>query len=102
MEFSRRHFLGTAAGAAGVSIAVGGTRGEAADRRRATIEALDRAAAKPALCLDGLDSPLIIESIDLLKKGNEYFVRARAKGGAEGVSLQLSPGPGGCALVLGF
>lgn len=54
-------------------------------------EALDQAAAKPVLRLDGLTSPVIIESIRLLKKDKEYFVHVRSKDGAEGVSLPNPP-----------
>lgn len=50
-------------------------------------EALARAAAKPVLNLQGLNSPVIIESIQLLRKGREHFIRVRSKDGAEGISL---------------
>ena len=52
---------------------------------------LDRAAAAPVLKRDGLKSPVIIESIRLLKKDGEYFVHVRSKDGAEGVSLTNPP-----------
>lgn len=54
-------------------------------------ELLDEAAAKPVLRLDGLSSPVIIESIRLLKKDKDYFVHVRSKDGAEGVSLTNPP-----------
>jgi L-alanine-DL-glutamate epimerase-like enolase superfamily enzyme len=43
------------------------------------------------LKLEGLSSPVIIESIRLLKKDRDYLVHVRSKDGAEGVSL---PDPG--------
>ena len=52
---------------------------------------LDLAAAAPVLKRDGLKSPVIIESIRLLKKDDEYFVHVRSKDGAEGVSLTNPP-----------
>ena len=52
---------------------------------------LDKAAALPVLKTDGLKSPVIIESIKLLKKDRDYFVRVRSKDGAEGVSLTNPP-----------
>jgi L-alanine-DL-glutamate epimerase-like enolase superfamily enzyme len=52
---------------------------------------LDRAAARPVLRRDGLSAPVIIESIRLLKKGNEYFVHVRSRDGAEGVSVTNPP-----------
>ena len=36
-------------------------------------------------------SPVIIDSIRLLKKGDEYFVHVRSKDGAEGISLANPP-----------
>ncbi|MDW8355610.1 MAG: mandelate racemase/muconate lactonizing enzyme family protein [Bryobacterales bacterium] len=59
--------------------------------RRPDPAEVDRAAAKPVLRREGLTSPVIIESIRLLKKGNEYFVHVRSKDGAEGVSVTNPP-----------
>ena len=50
-------------------------------------EALDRAAAEPVLDISGLDQPLIIDSIELLEKDGEGFVRVRSRDGAEGISV---------------
>jgi L-alanine-DL-glutamate epimerase-like enolase superfamily enzyme len=52
---------------------------------------LDRAAAEPVLRLEGLTSPVIIDAIRLVRKGNEYVVHVRSKDGAEGVSLPNPP-----------
>ena len=52
-----------------------------------SIEALDEAAAAPVLKLDGLDSPVIIESMRLLKKDREYYVHVRSTDGAEGLAF---------------
>jgi L-alanine-DL-glutamate epimerase-like enolase superfamily enzyme len=52
---------------------------------------LDRAAAAPVLKLEGLKSPVIIDSIRLLKKGKDYLVHVRSKDGAEGISLTNPP-----------
>jgi len=52
---------------------------------------LDRIAATPVLKLEGLTSPVIIDSIELLRKDREYFVRVRSKDGAEGVALPNPP-----------
>jgi len=51
------------------------------------LEKLEKAAAAPVLHLDGADSPLVIESIELLRKGRDSIVRVRCKDGAEGVAL---------------
>lgn len=55
------------------------------------VQELDRVAAMPVLRRDGLKSPLAIESIRMLKAGDEHFVHVRAKGGAEGISV-IQPG----------
>jgi L-alanine-DL-glutamate epimerase-like enolase superfamily enzyme len=52
-----------------------------------TDEAFVNAAAKPVLDLKGIKGPVIIESIQLLKKGRQYFLRVRSKDGAEGMSV---------------
>jgi L-alanine-DL-glutamate epimerase-like enolase superfamily enzyme len=52
---------------------------------------VDRAAQQPVLRLDGLNSPVIIDSIRLLKKDREYFVHVRSKDGAEGISVTNPP-----------
>ena len=58
-----------------------------------TVEALERAAEAPILCLDGLDRPVIIESIRLIRKGREYYVHARSKDGAEGLAFTNGRAP---------
>lgn len=52
---------------------------------------LDRAAAEPVLKRDGFQNAVIIDSIRLLTKGEEFLVHVRSKDGAEGVAL---PQPG--------
>ena len=94
MRTSRRRFLGLAAGAGALSLAspIKSAFG-AAGQRPVTIEALDKAAAAPVLDLSRLKEPVTIESVDLLRKGNEYFVRVRSKDGAEGISLTNGRAP---------
>src|SRR5882762_4576420 len=50
-------------------------------------EALEKAAARPVLARDGFKDPVIIKSIELLRKGREHFVLVRSKDGAEGISV---------------
>jgi L-alanine-DL-glutamate epimerase-like enolase superfamily enzyme len=81
MRIHRRTFLGSAAAAgAGSAMAAGPS---AAD--------LDRAASKPVLKRELFKTPVIIESIRLLRKDREYFVHVRSKDGAEGISLTNPP-----------
>ena len=57
------------------------------------IEALDVAANEPILKLDGLESPVVIESIRLLKKDREIYVQVRSKDGAEGLAFTNGRAP---------
>ena len=92
MRLNRRHFIELTAGAGALSVLQGchpagdgiraGSRGS-----KVTVEKLEEAAETPVLRLDGLDSPLVVESIELLQKGREYFLHVRSKDGAEGVAV---------------
>lgn len=55
------------------------------------VRELDQAAAAPVLKLDGVRSPVVIDSIRLLKKDGDYLVHVRSRDGAEGVSLTNPP-----------
>lgn len=82
----RRTFVSGAAAAALAACKGPATMGPAG-------EELDRIAAQPVLRLDGLTSPVVIDSIRLLKKDKEYFIHVRTKDGAEGISLPNPPRP---------
>ncbi len=94
MQLSRRNMLklSTAAGAL-TALPNCGNPGDSspaapeAGDGRPTVEELDRAAAAPLLKLDGLSSPVIIDSIQLLQRGREQVVHVRSKDGAEGISF---------------
>ncbi|MCA9425949.1 MAG: mandelate racemase/muconate lactonizing enzyme family protein [Candidatus Omnitrophica bacterium] len=83
MRFQRRDLLKGACGSA--ALAMVGDRARAESRPSAAD--LDQAVNEPILDLSGLADPIEIESIDLLKKGDEYFVRVRSTDGPEGVSV---------------
>ena len=90
MKITRRRFLASAAGTSALSLVRPALAGHpSSSSRPPTVndEVLEQAAAKPVLQLKGLKAPVIIESIELLRKGREYFVRVRSKGGAEGISV---------------
>lgn len=83
-ELTRRSFLQTAA--AGAALAV--TRRTCGEEdRRISDEQLARAAAAPVLKLDGLDSPVRIASVELLRNGRTFLVRVRSSDGAEGLAV---------------
>ena len=103
MNVNRRNFLELAAGTGAMSLVQGcQSVGTVSGKSGATLEKLEKAAAAPVLQLDGADSPLIIESIELLRDRRNSYVRVRSKDGAEGVALtqkQLqAAGPGSVVL----
>ena len=92
MQFTRRRFLTTAAGASALSVVRPALAAKSpVVPRSAAIDpqtlALEQAAAKPVLQLKGLSGPVGIESIELLRKGREHFVRVRSQDGGEGISV---------------
>ena len=86
MKISRRGFLATGAAASALSI----LPARRAIAKNATDKMLDQAAARPVLDVTPFKDPVVIESIELLRKGKEHFVRVRSKDGAEGISVDES------------
>ncbi len=85
MRLTRRSFLGTALGSA---ILPGIARGGAADEhRRVTPERLDEVAAAPVLSVEGLEKPVTIASMELLRNRRNFLVRVRTTDGAEGIAV---------------
>jgi L-alanine-DL-glutamate epimerase-like enolase superfamily enzyme len=82
MNINRRGFFGATAAAGALSLS-----GSALAETQISEEALDKAAAKPVLDRSAFKDPVIIESVELLRKGREYFVRVRSKDGAIGISV---------------
>jgi L-alanine-DL-glutamate epimerase-like enolase superfamily enzyme len=88
----RRDFLKMTAGAGALSLSSACSSQTDAPHAPAaaagpTAEQLDEAAARPVLNVEGITSPVIIDSIRLLRKDREYFIHVRSKDGAEGISL---------------
>src|SRR5437764_4478639 len=83
MLSTRRRFLQSVAGTG--LVATQPRRATAQEERRPTLEQLDRAAARRVLHLDGLKSPVKITSLELLRNGRTFLVRARSSDGAEGL-----------------
>ena len=98
MDMNRRRFFQFTAGA-GVAPVLTGCRSNNqaregnTSRSGPTVEQLDKAAAAPVLRLEGLTSPVVLDSIRLLKKGREYMVHVRSKDGAEGISFSNGRAP---------
>ncbi len=85
MKTNRRQFLGSAL-AAGALSALPAPRPTIAEHS-VSDAALEHAANQPVLKIGALKDPVIIESIELLRKGRNHFVRVRSKDGAEGISV---------------
>jgi L-alanine-DL-glutamate epimerase-like enolase superfamily enzyme len=88
MNFNRRNFLRTSLS---TSLLVPFSRssalGSSVDFSLEENDALMEAANKPVLHLESFTSPVIIESIDLLKSGKFFLVRTRSKDGAVGLIM---------------
>jgi L-alanine-DL-glutamate epimerase-like enolase superfamily enzyme len=82
MQLHRREFL---AGSAALAALPRGAHAAPPVRE------LDRVAALPVLDREQFKSPVIIDSIRLLKREDEYFVHVRSKDGAEGISVTNPP-----------
>ncbi|HEY3393974.1 MAG TPA: mandelate racemase/muconate lactonizing enzyme family protein [Lacipirellulaceae bacterium] len=83
MRPNRRKFLSVAAGAGALALVESKHSGAA----QLDMDEFDVAAARPVLDLKGFNDPVIIESIELLRKDDEYFLRVRSKDGVEGISV---------------
>ncbi len=88
MHLNRRRLLELTAGSGAVSLFAGFR--PAGEEPPPAMEALKKVAAEPVLKPEGIESPVVIESIELLKQGREHFVHVRSKDGAEGVSVTNS------------
>jgi L-alanine-DL-glutamate epimerase-like enolase superfamily enzyme len=83
MNANRRCFLRTSVAAVAAPLVLPKfARGELLNE-----DALDQAAERPVLDATGFKEPVVIESVELLRKGREYFVHVRSKDGAEGISV---------------
>lgn len=86
MKTSRRRFL-TQAAASTIPFLAAGAETAGANQPSATGTDLDQAAARPVLDRKYFKTPVIIESVELLRKGREHFLRVRSTDGAEGIAV---------------
>jgi L-alanine-DL-glutamate epimerase-like enolase superfamily enzyme len=84
----RRVFIHSLAGTAAVSALTGCGKSEVKDETR--LEDIKKVAAAPVLSPETFDSPVIIDSIRLLRGEGEYIVHVRSRDGSEGISLTNS------------
>jgi L-alanine-DL-glutamate epimerase-like enolase superfamily enzyme len=84
-KLSRRSFL---VDTAAVGVLASSARGASArEVRTATDQLLDDAARAPVLQIDGLEKPVKIVAMDLLRNGRNFVVRVRTNDGAEGIGV---------------
>jgi L-alanine-DL-glutamate epimerase-like enolase superfamily enzyme len=86
---NRRSFLSAGAGAtlAGCATNTAPEVSKSEAPAGPTTEQLEEALAKRVLDLSGIDSPVIIDSVELWENNGEQIVRVRSRDGAEGISL---------------
>jgi L-alanine-DL-glutamate epimerase-like enolase superfamily enzyme len=89
MKLTRRTAL-QLAGAACCARGVLSRNPATAEEHGPSLDELDAACTAPVLQASHLTSPLIIESIELLKGPNDFFVRVRSRDGVEGISVTNS------------
>lgn len=81
---NRRKFLASAGATGAVAFAK-------KQPPKVDVAELDRAAALPVLKRELFSSPVVIDSVRLLKRNKDYMVHVRSKDGAEGISLVNPP-----------
>ena len=92
MKTNRRNFiskaaLGTMAAASLPLASCTSVSANAVEDIKTRYEKLDEILKQPVLKTEGLDSPVIIESMDLLKYQRSYMIHVRSKDGAEGYAV---------------
>ena len=89
MKTNRRQFLGTAiagGAAAALPISARGAAGGRNDAINAKYTKLDAVLKQPVLRRELFTSPVIIETMELLRFNNNFLCRVRSKDGAVGIS----------------
>jgi L-alanine-DL-glutamate epimerase-like enolase superfamily enzyme len=86
MTSNRRNFIKTVS-AAGLVLPLASCSNLEKDYVGINEEKLINICNKPVLKMDSLKQPIIIETMELLKLNDTYFVRTRSKDGIEGISV---------------
>ena len=85
MRPTRRTFLGTTFGAGASVLAAG--RVASGEDHRDLLRRLDEVAAAPVLRVEGLEKPVNLASMELLRNRRNFLVRVRTTDGAEGLAV---------------
>ncbi len=85
---SRRRFLKSATASLASPLLIGSSAYAAAKQDEGSIkERLLAAQTSPVLRRDRLPEPVVIDSIELLRKGPQFYVRVRSKAGVTGIAM---------------
>ncbi|MBL9189706.1 MAG: twin-arginine translocation signal domain-containing protein [Opitutaceae bacterium] len=87
MKITRRNFLKSAAVVAGTAALLPAATPDRTRAKQVTKTELDRILDRPVLKLDFATSPVVVESVELLRNGETYLLRTRARGGLEVVTV---------------
>jgi len=88
MKSTRRHFFRTAAtGSLGGAFMLNSCSRSASIGSLPDYEPLDRILEEPVLQTDGLDEPVIIDKLELLRYRDNFLCRVISSDGAEGISV---------------
>lgn len=87
MKANRRSFVSTALAGGVASLRLGAAPGIPVSER---FRRLDEILKQPVLKKQLFSSPVIIESVELLRLGESYLCRVRSRDGAEGISVAHS------------
>lgn len=94
MSFSRRKFISAAVGgglaAGSLPLSSCGSKATGGDRQpdlQAKYEKLDKVLKQPVFKAELFTTPVIIDTLELLRFGRSFLCRVRSKDGAEGISV---------------
>jgi L-alanine-DL-glutamate epimerase-like enolase superfamily enzyme len=91
MKTDRRRFISTAAAAGAASLPISSRDSFPLDAAlNSRYARLDEALKKPVLRKELFATPVIIDTVELLRFSNSYLCRVRSKDGAEGISVAHS------------
>ncbi len=87
MKTNRRNFLKSAALAGGASTLATSHPVQGAKQSKTDYAVLDKILEQPVLKRELFPSPVIIDSVELLRNRNNFICRVRSRDGAEGLSI---------------
>lgn len=87
MKTNRRRFLNSVAMAGGTPILMSCKASARIRQTKTDYETLDKVLERPVLKRELFNSPVIIESVELLRDRDNFICRVRSKDGAEGLSI---------------